>query len=191
MVTRYVGSKSERTKICPRLSISVTIFKIRWVHAFSESAYFIYTFYPTTCISVDSTKDKCIHIYVNTPSTCTLWRHTVLSYYLRFICISLYSIFQLKLYMHKRYHIRLYRCASRIERESTPNISSDRWVSNCCLTQISICSAISWWQKYTLDKMIMISALYPMDTLSLIVMVPAYWNNSPRVDRSLHWDTSS
>jgi len=45
--------------------------------------------------------------------------------------------------------------------------------------------------KLDLDEMMMMSALFQTNTLSWIFIVLAHWNNSPEVDISLHWDTSS
>jgi hypothetical protein len=41
------------------------------------------------------------------------------------------------------------------------------------------------------NEMMMMSALYETNTLSCIFIVLAHWNNSPRVDMSLHSDTLS
>ena len=45
--------------------------------------------------------------------------------------------------------------------------------------------------KLIFSEMMMLSALYYTKTLSWIFIVLAHWNNSPRIDTSLHSDTLS
>jgi hypothetical protein len=52
-------------------------------------------------------------------------------------------------------------------------------------------SAISWQEEAACNEMILISALYSINTLNWVSTVLAHWNNSPWVEMSLHLDTLS
>jgi len=68
------------------------------------------------------------------------------------------------------------------------------WVSEWVIIverQLSNLSTISWWEQVIFNEMIMMSALFWTSTLSWIFIVLAHWDNSPRVDMSLHSDTLS
>ena len=43
--------------------------------------------------------------------------------------------------------------------------------------------------KLNFDEMMIMTALYLINTLNWILIVPAHWNNSSHVDMSLHFDT--
>jgi hypothetical protein len=43
--------------------------------------------------------------------------------------------------------------------------------------------------KLHFDEMMIMTALYLINTLNWILIVPAHWNNSSHVDMSLHFDT--
>ena len=47
-------------------------------------------------------------------------------------------------------------------------------------------SAMAWYEQVKFDEMITMFALYKTNTLSWIIIVLAHWNNSPRLDMSLH-----
>jgi hypothetical protein len=66
---------------------------------------------------------------------------------------------------------------------------SYEWVSDSCLTPIHHFSAISWQEQVNFqwdgDEI-----LFVLDQQAeLVFIVLAHWNNSPRVDMSLHSDT--
>ena len=65
------------------------------------------------------------------------------------------------------------------------------WESNCCLMSDQQFSAISWQELVTFDEMIVMSTLYYTNTLSLIFIVLAHWNNNLWTDMLLHSDTLS
>jgi hypothetical protein len=48
---------------------------------------------------------------------------------------------------------------------------------------------MTWLEQGTFKKMMMMYALYLRNTLSWILIVQTHWNNSARVDMSLHLDT--
>ena len=66
------------------------------------------------------------------------------------------------------------------------------WLSDCCLMPIQQFFSYSMSRtNYLFNEMMMRSALFLTNTLSWIFIVLAHWNNSTRVDMSLHSDTVS
>ena len=69
------------------------------------------------------------------------------------------------------------------------------WVSVCCLTPIQqFCSAISWREhvyfKWDGDEVrIVLYQHAELDLYTCSAIQQAHWNNSPRVDKSLHSDS--
>ena len=55
--------------------------------------------------------------------------------------------------------------------------------------QLSNFSAISWREQVIFNEMMMMFALFKINTLSWIFIVLAHWNNSPWTDMSIHSDT--
>jgi hypothetical protein len=55
--------------------------------------------------------------------------------------------------------------------------------------QLSNFSAISWREQVIFYEMMMMFALFKINTLSWIFIVLAHWNNSPCTDMSIHSDT--
>ena len=55
--------------------------------------------------------------------------------------------------------------------------------------QLSNFSAISWWEQVIFNEMMMMFALFKINTLSWIFIVLAHWNNSPWTDMSIPSDT--
>jgi len=72
--------------------------------------------------------------------------------------------------------------------QSNVTVNKYEWVSDCCLTpgQLNHCE-----NNLNFCKIITISALYQTSMLSLIFIVLAHWNYSPRIDMSSHSDTLS
>ena len=65
-------------------------------------------------------------------------------------------------------------------------------MSDCCLTLAQhFVQLYHGENKLIFNDMMMRSALYYTNTLSLIFIVLAHWNNSPRIDASPHSDTLS
>ena len=65
-------------------------------------------------------------------------------------------------------------------------------MSDCCLTPIQqffSCIVYHGENKLIFNEMMMRSALFLTNMLSWIFIVLAHWNNSPRIDMSLHIDT--
>ena len=64
------------------------------------------------------------------------------------------------------------------------------WVSDCCVTPPQLCfSYIMGENKLIFNEMMMRSVLYKTITLCWIFIVPAHWNNSPRIDMPPHSPT--
>ena len=65
-------------------------------------------------------------------------------------------------------------------------------MSNCCFVTSEHFSPISWQERGTFDGMMMMMfALFEIDTLNWIFIVLCHYNNSPQVDMPLHSDTFS
>ena len=64
-----------------------------------------------------------------------------------------------------------------------------KWVSDCWLTSNEHFAAISWQEQVTFNEMMIVFVCTRPARLNWIFIVLASWNNSPRLDMSLHSGT--
>ena len=80
------------------------------------------------------------------------------------------------------------QCINLVNKHGILHVSE--LMSDCCLTPTQQFFQLYHGEKLIFNKMIMRSVLYNTNSLSWISIALALWNNSPRIDMSLHSDTS-
>ena len=128
--------------------------------------------------------------------------HTIMATNLRWSCLPLHHPCSLFVYLHihqnfplfKQYfycsfnkNLKNWTCYSHTKSHNSWTSKVSEWLlfnANSVIFQLYYGE-----NKLIFNEMMMTPALYQINMLSWIFIVLAHWNNSPRVDMSLHSDT--